>query len=111
VSINARFLEEARQLEARWAKHKPNFIGSDRKWERAHTAVLLENQRLINERQVDTIDLTKFRRINIPLHGRRGRSPARWSDPTYGGPGWNEPLTGWHKKKEKEEVNWLKEGF
>jgi hypothetical protein len=108
ASINSRFLEEARQIEKRWAKHKPTFIGSDRKWERAATAALLESQRLINERTNPTPRLEDFKMLRIPL-GRRGRRPARFDDPTYGGPAWNEPLTKW--KKEKEEVNWLKEGF
>jgi hypothetical protein len=109
VSINARFLEEARQLEKRWAKHRPNFINPDRKWERAATAVLLENQRLMNEQAAreGPPRPEQFKRLRIPLHGRRHRSPA------YLSPAYNQPLTDWSKKKTpvEEKGNWLKEGF
>jgi hypothetical protein len=48
-SINARFLEEAKAIEARWAK-TGLLKGISKRWDRQVTAVLLEGQRLMNER-------------------------------------------------------------
>lgn len=47
--FNARFLQEAKEIEARWAKTGLlNGIKDD--FSRATTAVLLESQRLFNEK-------------------------------------------------------------
>ena len=90
MRINARFLEEARQLEARWATLiQPNI--RDR-FQRATTAVLLESQRLINE-QPNHVIAEDFRRISVPLVRR-----------LY--PGLNEDFV-----PPSPKVNWLKEGF
>lgn len=66
MSINARFLNEARQIESRWAKTKL-LKGIDDRFTRGATAVLLENQRLMNEAMTDTGDIAQFKRISIPL--------------------------------------------
>jgi hypothetical protein len=41
--------------------------GLDNRYERATTAVMLENQRLMNEAMTDTGDIAQFKRISIPL--------------------------------------------
>lgn len=46
--MNAKFLNEAKDLEARWAK-TGLLDGMDKKFDRRSTAVLLECQRLHNE--------------------------------------------------------------
>lgn len=46
--MNNKFLEEAKNLEARWAK-SGLLEGVDKKFDRQSTAVLLECQRLHNE--------------------------------------------------------------
>lgn len=66
MNINAKFLNEARELEARWKKTGLLDGISDRTV-RNNTAVLLENQRLINEAATDTGDVAQFKRISIPL--------------------------------------------
>ena len=48
MQANAKFLNEARELESRWAQTGLLENISD-KYTRSCTAVLLENQRLINE--------------------------------------------------------------
>jgi hypothetical protein len=48
MNMNQRFLEEAKQLEARWNKHGL-LDGIKDRWSRQTTAVLLESQRLMNE--------------------------------------------------------------
>jgi len=66
MNANARFLNEAKELEGRWAK-TGLLEGIDDRYTRAATAVLLENQRLINEVSTDTADIAQFKRISIPL--------------------------------------------
>ncbi len=51
--MNARFLEEARQLEHRWKK-TGLLDGIKDKYSRQTTAVLLESQRLMNEQNMKT---------------------------------------------------------
>lgn len=66
MNANSRFLNEAKQLEARWSETgllddiNDHFV-------RSCTAVLLENQRLMNEVSTDTGDIAQFKRISIPL--------------------------------------------
>jgi len=65
-SANAKFLNEARELERRW--HQTGLLeGINDKYARSCTAVLLENQRLMNEVSTDTGDIAQFKRISIPL--------------------------------------------
>jgi hypothetical protein len=66
MNANARFLNEAKELEARWAK-TGILKGIECPYVRSSTAVLLENQRLINETATDTADVAQFKRISIPL--------------------------------------------
>ena len=66
MNANARFLNEAKELEGRWAK-TGLLNGIEDRNTRAATAVLLENQRLINEVSTDTADIAQFKRISIPL--------------------------------------------
>jgi hypothetical protein len=66
MNINAKFLNEARELEARWKK-TGLLDGIEDRTVRNNTAVLLENQRLINESATDTGDVAQFKRISIPL--------------------------------------------
>lgn len=66
MNANARFLNEAKELEQRWGKTGLLENITDRHV-RAATAVLLENQRLINEASTDTGDVAQFKRISIPL--------------------------------------------
>lgn len=69
--MNARFLNEAREVEARWSKPLKNgksmLDGLTNRYERATTAIMLENQRLMNEAMTDTGDIAQFKRISIPL--------------------------------------------
>jgi hypothetical protein len=65
-NINAKFLNEARELEGRWAE-TGLLNGIKDKYTRSCAAVLLENQRLINEISTDTGDIAQFKRISIPL--------------------------------------------
>ena len=66
MNANARFLNEAKELETRWAK-TGLLEGIEDRYVRSATAVLLENQRLINEVSTDTADIAQFKRISIPL--------------------------------------------
>lgn len=66
MNINAKFLNEARELEARWKK-TGLLDGIEDRTVRNNTAVLLENQRLINEAATDSGDVAQFKRISIPL--------------------------------------------
>jgi Major capsid protein Gp23 len=66
MNINAKFLNEAKELEGRWKK-TGLLDGIEDRTVRANTAVLLENQRLINESSTDTGDVAQFKRISIPL--------------------------------------------
>jgi hypothetical protein len=66
MNANARFLNEAKELESRWAK-TGILKGIEDPMVRSSTAVLLENQRLINETSTDTSDVSQFKRISIPL--------------------------------------------
>jgi len=66
MNINAKFLNEARELESRWKK-TGLLDGIEDRTVRNNTAVLLENQRLINESATDTGDVAQFKRISIPL--------------------------------------------
>ena len=66
MQANAKFLNEARELESRWAQTGLLENISD-KYTRSCTAVLLENQRLINESSTDSGDVAQFKRISIPL--------------------------------------------
>lgn len=69
--VNAKFLNEAREIESRWSRPLSNgksmLDGINNRYERATAAVLLENQRLINEAMTDTGDIAQFKRISIPL--------------------------------------------
>lgn len=66
MNANSRFLNEARELEAKWQK-TGLLEGIEDRYVRSTTAVLLENQRLINEVSTDTGDIAQFKRISIPL--------------------------------------------
>jgi hypothetical protein len=66
MNANARFLNEARELEGRW-KRTGLLNGIGDRFTRSCTAVLLENQRLMNEISTDTGDIAQFKRISIPL--------------------------------------------
>ena len=66
MNANARFLNEAKELESRWSK-TGILKGIEDPMVRSSTAVLLENQRLINEVSTDTSDVAQFKRISIPL--------------------------------------------
>jgi hypothetical protein len=66
MNANARFLNEARELEKKWAATKL-LDGIEDRFTRSTTAVLLENQRLMNEVSTDTGDIAQFKRISIPL--------------------------------------------
>lgn len=66
MNANSRFLNEAKELETRW--NKTGLLeGIEDRYVRSATAVLLENQRLINEVSTDTGDIAQFKRISIPL--------------------------------------------
>jgi len=66
MQANAKFLNEARELESRWAQTGLLENIND-KYTRSCTAVLLENQRFINESSTDSGDVAQFKRISIPL--------------------------------------------
>jgi hypothetical protein len=66
MNINSKFLNEAKELEGRWKK-TGLLNGIEDRTVRSNTAVLLENQRLINESSTDTGDVAQFKRISIPL--------------------------------------------
>lgn len=62
----SKFLNESKELESRWAS-TGILDGIGDRYMRSATAVLLENQRLINEVSTDTSDVAQFKRISIPL--------------------------------------------
>jgi hypothetical protein len=64
--MNSTYLNEAAKLESVWGKTKM-LEGINNQFERQTAAVLLENQRLINEAMTDTGDIAQFKRISIPL--------------------------------------------
>lgn len=64
-AINTRFLKEAKELEKRWGKTQMEVWL--RGYRRASCAVLLESQRLMNEKCDDPNDIKQFKRIKIPL--------------------------------------------
>lgn len=66
MQANAKFLNEAREMESRWAQTGLLENIND-KYTRSCTAVLLENQRLMNEVATDSGDVAQFKRISIPL--------------------------------------------
>jgi len=66
MSMNSRLLNEAAVLERRWSE-VGLLEGINDRFVRGTTAVLLENQRLINEVSTDTSDIAQFKRISIPL--------------------------------------------
>ena len=66
MNTNSRFLNEARQLEGLWTQ-TGLLDGIKDKYSRSCAAVLLENQRLMNEVSTDTSDIAQFKRISIPL--------------------------------------------
>ncbi len=66
MNANARFLNEARELEGRWGQ-TGLLKGIEDRYVRSACAVLLENQRLMNEVSTDTSDIAQFKRISIPL--------------------------------------------
>jgi hypothetical protein len=66
MSLNSRLLNEASTLEEQWSK-VGLLDGITDRYTRQMTAVLLENQRLINEVSTDTADIAQFKRISIPL--------------------------------------------
>lgn len=66
MTLNSKYLNEAAQQDARWGS-LGLLKGIKDKWIRQTTAVLLENQRLINEAVTDTGDVAQFKRISIPL--------------------------------------------
>ncbi len=66
MNANSKFLNEARELESRWGK-TGLLEGIEDRYIRSATAVLLENQRLMNEISTDTGDIAQFKRISIPL--------------------------------------------
>lgn len=66
MNANARFLNEAAQLEKSWGG-TGLLEGIQDRYTRSATAVLLENQRLMNEVSTDTNDIAQFKRISIPL--------------------------------------------
>jgi len=66
MNVNSKFLNEAKELETRWGK-TGLLEGIDDRYVRSATAVLLENQRLINEVSTDSGDVAQFKRISIPL--------------------------------------------
>lgn len=64
--MNSNLVNNAKDLEKLW--NKTGLLeGIDDKLTRQTTAVLLENQRLINETATDTSDIAQFKRISIPL--------------------------------------------
>ena len=63
---NSKFLNEARELEGLWSQ-TGLLEGISDKYIRSATAVILENQRLMNETSTDTSDIAQFQRISIPL--------------------------------------------
>ena len=71
MTMNAKYLQEARELEKRWEGHP--LLGAAR----GCTTVLLESQRLMNELPIDG-DIAQFKRIQIPLRRREYTSPTHY---------------------------------
>lgn len=94
---NSRYLEEARQIEARWSR-LGLLLPTNRQFDRQATAVLLESQRLINEQPVGEVG--QFRRISIPLVRR-----------IYPQLICNPEANKKHRYHPPEKVNWLEDGF
>lgn len=65
--MNSRLINEAKELEKLWSTKTKLLDGIKDQDTRRTTAVLLENQRLINELSTDTSDIAQFKRISIPL--------------------------------------------
>lgn len=65
--MNNRLLNEGKELERLWTSKTKLLDGINDAETRRSTAVLLENQRLINELSTDTADIAQFKRISIPL--------------------------------------------
>jgi len=63
---NSNYLNEAAVLQERWGNWGM-LEGIKDKWDAKTTAVLLENQKLMNEASTDTGDIAQFKRISIPL--------------------------------------------
>lgn len=66
MNANAQFLNEAKELKAKWKK-TGLLEGIDDRFTQDVTSVLLENQLLLNETATDTSDIAAFKRISIPL--------------------------------------------
>jgi hypothetical protein len=66
MNANAKFLNEARELESVWSE-TGLLEGLNDPYSRSCAAVVLENQRLVNEQSTDTSDIAQFKRISIPL--------------------------------------------
>jgi len=64
--MDSKLLNEAKQLEGRWGS-LGMLDGIEDPYVRSCTAVMLENQRLMNETSTDTSDIAQFKRISIPL--------------------------------------------
>lgn len=64
--FNGSLINEATKLEKVWGQTKL-LNGIEDRSTRLNTAVLLENQRLMNELATDTSDIAQFKRISIPL--------------------------------------------
>ena len=84
MNANSKFLNEAKELERRWSQ-TGLLEGIKDKYERSCTAVLLENQRLMNEVATDTSDIAQFKRISIPLvrriYPQLIANKQAWQDP------------------------------
>lgn len=66
ISLNSDYLNEAAICEKEWSQE--GFLSDIKDPKvRKMTSVLLENQRLYNERVTDTSDVAQFKRISIPL--------------------------------------------
>jgi hypothetical protein len=66
MNLNSHYLNEAAVLSKRWGDIGL-LEGIQNGDTRKSTAVLMENQRLINEQSTDTGDISQFKRISIPL--------------------------------------------
>jgi len=66
MNFNSQLLNEAKKIEGLWAETRLLDGITDRNV-RAATAIMLDNQRLVNEQATDTSDIAQFKRISIPL--------------------------------------------
>lgn len=66
MNANSRYLNEAKELEKKWGS-TGLLEGIEDRFIKQTTAVLLENQRLINETATGSDDIAQFKRISIPL--------------------------------------------